>query len=173
VGKTCSPVLWRGVLDLLIRSRAIARSGTSLHLPGHRAQLAAADEAAFEKMASSFSADTLRPMALKDLAAMLDVDRDALNALLLRVSASGRLLRVAENRFYHPSALLKLALVAQALDAASDSAGFEARAFRDATEVGRNLAIDILEYFDRQGYTRRIKQTRRVIADPNLIFAQY
>lgn len=173
VALDCAPVLWRGVLDLFIRSRAVARSGSQVHLPDHRAQLAAEDEQAFEKMAPFFSADTLRPLALKDLASSLDSEREALNALLLRVSASGRLLRVAENRFYHPSALYRLAKVAHELDAASGSSGFEARAFRDATDIGRNLAIDVLEYFDRQGYTRRIKQTRRVIADPDLIFPQH
>lgn len=32
----------------------------------------------------------------------------------------------------------------------------EARAFRDAVQLGRKRAIQILEFFDRIGYTRRV-----------------
>ncbi|MOA24139.1 Selenocysteine-specific elongation factor [compost metagenome] len=42
--------------------------------------------------------------------------------------------------------------------AATDARGeVEARAFRDATGLGRKRAIQILEFFDRVGYTRRLR----------------
>ena len=36
-------------------------------------------------------------------------------------------------------------------------AGLNAAAFRDATGLGRKRAIQILEFFDRVGYTRRVR----------------
>ena len=32
---------------------------------------------------------------------------------------------------------------------------FEVKHFRDATGIGRNVAIDVLEHFDSKGFTRR------------------
>ncbi|XOT98752.1 SelB C-terminal domain-containing protein [Alcaligenes pakistanensis] len=35
--------------------------------------------------------------------------------------------------------------------------GVSAAQFRDATGLGRKRAIQILEFFDRMGYTRRVR----------------
>ncbi|MGD8809772.1 MAG: SelB C-terminal domain-containing protein, partial [Gammaproteobacteria bacterium] len=36
------------------------------------------------------------------------------------------------------------------------------RAFRDATGIGRNVAIQVLEFFDKLGLTRRDGDVRRI-----------
>ena len=38
----------------------------------------------------------------------------------------------------------------------------EARAFRDAVQLGRKRAIQILEFFDRVGFTRRVRDEHRL-----------
>jgi len=43
--------------------------------------------------------------------------------------------------------------------------GIEAGAFRDATGLGRKRSIQILEFFDRVGYTRRVRDTHIPRAD--------
>jgi selenocysteine-specific elongation factor len=40
---------------------------------------------------------------------------------------------------------------------ASEAGGVEAARFRDAIGAGRKRAIQILEFFDRLGYTRRVR----------------
>ena len=40
-------------------------------------------------------------------------------------------------------------------------APFTVRQFRDASGVGRNVVIEVLEYFDSRGFTQRIGDTRR------------
>ena len=35
--------------------------------------------------------------------------------------------------------------------------------FRDATDVGRNLAIEVLEFFDKVNFTRRVGDGHEVI----------
>ena len=39
--------------------------------------------------------------------------------------------------------------------------------FRDASGLGRKRAIQILEYFDRVGLTRRVRE-RRLVRNPSL-----
>jgi selenocysteine-specific elongation factor len=41
----------------------------------------------------------------------------------------------------------------------------EASAFRDATGLGRKRAIQILEFFDRTGYTRRVRDAHLLRPD--------
>jgi selenocysteine-specific elongation factor len=41
----------------------------------------------------------------------------------------------------------------------------EARAFRDATDLGRKRAIQILEFFVRTGYTRRVRDAHMLRPD--------
>ena len=49
----------------------------------------------------------------------------------------------------------RLAEIARACN--SSDAGLQAAAFRDATGLGRKRAIQLLEFFDRVGFTRRVK----------------
>jgi selenocysteine-specific elongation factor len=46
-----------------------------------------------------------------------------------------------------------------------------AAAFRDATQLGRKRAIQILEHFDRIGLLRRVGDAHRLRAD-SLLFAE-
>ena len=47
-----------------------------------------------------------------------------------------------------------------------------AAVFRDRTGLGRKRAIQILEFFDRIGYTRRVREAHRLRGDSLLQFAQ-
>jgi selenocysteine-specific elongation factor len=53
--------------------------------------------------------------------------------------------------------------------AASHADEVQAAAFRDATSLGRKRAIQVLEYFDRIGLTRRVGDTHRLRADSALL----
>ena len=57
---------------------------------------------------------------------------------------------------------------------AADSAGkkFTARMFRDATALGRNLTIEVLEFFDRSGFTHRIGDERAVLKSAADVFGR-
>ena len=46
-----------------------------------------------------------------------------------------------------------------------------AGAFRDATGLGRNVTIEVLEYFDLLGFTDRDGDTRIIIGDGDRFFA--
>ena len=48
--------------------------------------------------------------------------------------------------------------------------GFSASQFRDGTGMGRNLAIEILEFFDKSGLTWRDGDTRKLVKSVTEIF---
>ena len=80
--------------------------------------------------------------------------------------AFGLAIRVSETRYYLPARLLELAAQAESLAAKGP---FTVRSFRDATGVGRNVVIEVLEHFDRTGFTRRTADTRTTVGNKNAV----
>ena len=70
--------------------------------------------------------------------------------------------RISDTRYFLPDRLLELGELASKLNA---QAPFTVRQFRDASGVGRNVVIEVLEYFDGRGFTQRLGDTRRVVGD--------
>ncbi len=70
-----------------------------------------------------------------------------------RLAQQGELYQVVRDLFYHPTAIGELASIVAAI-AGTPPQPISAAAFRDATSLGRKRAIQVLEFFDRLGYTR-------------------
>jgi selenocysteine-specific elongation factor len=61
-----------------------------------------------------------------------------------------------------PATVLELIKIVEDLVAADPKGQFSVKSYRDSAGIGRNSAIEILEYFDRVGYTRRLDQVRQI-----------
>ena len=83
--------------------------------------------------------------------------------MLNRAERLGRVARVADNRFFLPQTLARLAEIAQELADGSPEGSFTAANFKDRSGVGRNLTIQILEYLDTMAVTRRAGDARIVL----------
>lgn len=67
-----------------------------------------------------------------------------------------QLIQVADNRYYLPETLDALAnFIVVLANKLPPGSGFTVQQFRDASGIGRNLCIELLEYFDTVGLTRR------------------
>jgi selenocysteine-specific elongation factor len=60
--------------------------------------------------------------------------------------------------------------VARELAEESAEGGFNAAAFRDRSGIGRNLTIEVLEYLDAIGVTRRVGEARIVVRSSAEVF---
>ena len=152
------------VVEYLTGAGRLARYGPQLRLPGHRALLSAQDEALWEKCAPLIAGAEGRPPRVLELAAQLSMTPKTLTDFLQRVARVGRVQRVAQNRWFLADAVERLVALAATLDAESGSAGFSAAAYRDRSGLGRNLTIEVLEFLDKSGHTRRAGDLRRIIA---------
>jgi selenocysteine-specific elongation factor len=106
----------------------------------------------------------LRPPRLRELASDLALEPEAVERLLRRAERLGRVARVADNRYFLPESLVRLAAIARDLADEAPEGRFTAAVFKDRSGVGRNLTIQILEHLDRIGITRRTGDTRVVSA---------
>jgi len=154
---------WQAVVDELISSGDVQHSGPWLHLPGHVVRMSEREAALAEKLAPSIAEGRFDPPWVRDLASSLRVPEDEVRTTLRKLAALGRVHQVVRDLFYDDACLHELARVVREL--AQRDGKIEAAAFRDAIDIGRKRAIQILEFFDRAGHTRRVRDARIVRAD--------
>ena len=141
------------LVEELIRERLVVREAAGLRLAGHRVELSVADARLWEKTRPRLEQGALRPPSLAELATALGEEPRKLEAVLGRLASQGLVVRVSKTRFFLPAAVRQLEDMAAA--EASARGKITAAAFRDRSQIGRNLAIEVLEYFDRIKFTRR------------------
>jgi selenocysteine-specific elongation factor len=129
-----------------------------LHLPAHQALPTRGEANLWKRIQPLIEAGGLRPPRVREIAHELDLELKPLEAFLARAVELGWLFRVAENRYFPPMALAELAAMAEELAGAE---GFNAAQYRDRSGIGRNVTIELLEFFDRIGFTRRTGELRR------------
>jgi selenocysteine-specific elongation factor len=167
-GTAPEPVL-DAALAAAVDAGRILRDGAVLRLPTHQPRLNRDDERLWQRIEPLLAAPDLRPPRVRELAEALSLDPDAVARLMKRFERFGRVAPVAANRYFLPETIARLADIANEL-AEADAAGFTAGAFNERAKVGRNLTIEILEYLDRSGVTRRVGDTRMVVRGAETVF---
>lgn len=152
--------LFSALVAHLIATGRMRRHGPWLHLPSHRITLAPAEERRWHDIAPLLRATPFQPPWVRDVAHALDLPEAQVRALLRRTALIGDTYEVLRDRFFLAEAVTQLArIVAELADANGEVRAAE---FRDRVGCGRKLAIQILEYFDRTGFLRRIGDAHRV-----------
>jgi selenocysteine-specific elongation factor len=107
---------------------------------------------------------------VRELAEALGLQPEPITRFLKRMERFGRVAAVAPNRFFLPATVTRLSEVARELAEESAEGGFNAAAFRDRSGIGRNLTIEVLEYLDAIGVTRRVGEARIVVRSSAEVF---
>ena len=155
------------------------QQGPWLHLPEHTVELRADEQALAIQLLASLEAAGFSPPWVRDLAREHSVGETEVRDLLCKLAKRAQVSQIVKDLFYHPSKIDDLARIVAVLAAHIDEAGsgastdakvrpVSAAAFRDATGLGRKRSIQLLEFFDRVGYTRRLKDTH--IVRPNALW---
>ena len=134
----------------------------------HRAAVPADVTRLFEDVRTLL--DSVQPPSLGDLAKRLRRPFPEFEREMRALTAFNLAVRISDTRYFLPDRLLELAELANELNS---QAPFTVRQFRDASGVGRNVVIEVLEYFDGKGFTQRIGDTRRVVGDAQIIHRHF
>ncbi|HET7833064.1 MAG TPA: selenocysteine-specific translation elongation factor [Gallionella sp.] len=155
------------LLDELLADGKIARSGPWLHLPEHRITLGAAEEKLWQCIQPLLQEEPFQPPRVRDIAHELGIDEADIRQLLRRVTRIGDVYLVAHDHYFTKEAVAQLSGIIRKQAEAQECV--RAAEFRDEIGTGRKLAIQILEFFDRIGYTRRTGDEHR-LRQETLIF---
>ncbi|MFO1204946.1 MAG: selenocysteine-specific translation elongation factor [Burkholderiales bacterium] len=155
--------LYRALIADLLAEGRIRRSGPWLHLPGHDDAPSAAESALLEALLPHLLEAPFDPPWVRDLAKSCGQPEASVRSALIRASRRGQTYQVVRDLFYHPLAIRGLAALANSLQESEGEV--RAAAFRDRTALGRKRAIQVLEFFDRVGFTRRVRDRHLVRTD--------
>ncbi|WP_285435037.1 selenocysteine-specific translation elongation factor [Pseudomonas sp. fls2-241-R2A-110] len=147
------------LVDELLASGVIQASGPWLHLPQHQVRLSEADQALWQRLQPRFEQAGFDAPWVRDLGH----DEAAVRLLLRKMARLGLVHQVVRDLFYTDAVLRRLA--AMLVQLAAQNPVIQVTAFRDAVGLGRKRSIQILEYFDRLGLTRRMGDQRHIRLD--------
>lgn len=148
-------VFFRPVLSTLIAAGRVAQHGPFVSLPGHQVTLVEADEALWQQLQPLLAVHPFEPPRVRDMAASKGLDEQRIRDALVACCRLGRLYQVRKDHFYLACAVRDMAGIV--LDLAEQHGAARAADFRDRIGIGRKLAIQLLEFFDRLGFTRRVR----------------
>ncbi len=155
--------LFDAVVERMAASKRLTRAGGRLALPGHIVRFSDFEERLWRRIEPLLIDGGIRPPRVREIAEELGVDHVPVLALLKRAARMGLLAPVAGNRFFPPEAIEQLLEIARAVAAESADGAFTAQAFKDSAGIGRNVAIEVLEYMDKSGLTQRQGEARRLL----------
>jgi len=152
-----------------VAAGAAATEGHLLRAPSHRGGLGGQDAKLWDALRPLLEAAPFRPPLLREAAAALRVNEVALRRACKGFARIGLVVEMAPDRFFVRGATIAMAEAAHALSSENGGVGFTAAQFRDRLGNGRQLAIQVLDYFDRRGITVRRGDLRRAGKSPELV----
>jgi selenocysteine-specific elongation factor len=143
------------LIDDLLADGTLVRRGAFLALPSHKAELGKDERVRWEKIKPLLMDSRFDPPRVRDIAKATGLSEGEVRTLLKRVARVGEVTLVALDHFFLTDAVAQMADYAAELIAQHGAA--RAAEFRDRIGTGRKIAIQILEFFDRVGFTRRVR----------------
>jgi selenocysteine-specific elongation factor len=143
------------VVDELLQEALLVRRGAFLALPAHKAELARDERVRWEGIKPLLMERPFEPPRVRDIARAAGIPEAEVRGVLKKVARIGEVTLVAHDHFFLTDAVRRLADIAGELARGHGAA--RAAPFRDRIGGGRKVAIQILEFFDRVGYTRRVR----------------
>ncbi len=148
--------------------RAMAEAGelildrTWVRRPGHEVRFSDEEERIWALIKPRLASEPYRPPRVRDIANDMAIDEDFVRRLMRMAGKRGDIEEIAHDHFFLRSVVQTMAEIA--IDVGSNAADgkFTAAQFRDRLDNGRKVAIQILEFFDRHGFTIRRQDLRRI-----------
>jgi selenocysteine-specific elongation factor len=160
--------LWRALLADLQARGVVALRGAFVHLPAHGVRLSATEERLAQKVGPRLVAVGYEGAWVRDLAKEIKEPEPLLRVTLARLAQRAELHQIVRDLYLTPETLARAVALVQAI-AQAHGGEVTAALFRDATQLGRKRAIQILEYLDRIGLLRRVGDVHRLRSDSALL----
>jgi selenocysteine-specific elongation factor len=138
------------LIETLIARGALVNHQGWLHLPAFKPTFNAEEAELWQRVAPLFADD---PLWVRDIAQQLGEEEETIRRLLLTAAQLGHVTAIVRDRYYRSDRMRIFADLVRQQAAANGAAS--AADFRNQLGTGRKIAIQLLEFFDRSGFTRR------------------
>ena len=137
--------------------------GAFVRLATHEVRLEPMTKTAWASIAPLLSGpERFRPPRVRDIAAATARAERDVRRLLKLTGRMGLVDEITHDHFFLRETVDEMTAIAAEVAAATEKGEFTAAQFRDRLANGRKVAIQILEFFDRQGVTLHRADVRRI-----------
>ena len=140
------------LLNQLLQQGRLCQTRGWLHLPEHVLSFTAQEQEQWQRLAPCFAGSEAQ--WVRDLACQHAMEEADMRRLLHKAARLGHVVAVVQDRYFSTRHVHHMADIIRTLCEQHGHA--DAASFRDQLGYGRKLAIQILEFYDRSGFTRRL-----------------
>ena len=154
------------LIDDLVNERYIERSAGGIQLPGTILEMSTADKKLWDQVKPLLDRADFKIPVVRDMADTLRMNVKLLEGFLKRAIQYELVIKVSDKRYYLTETIDVLKKLVRKTSENSGNVGFSVAEFRNDSGIGRNAVVEILEYFDRVGFTKRLGQVRKLLDLP-------
>ncbi len=141
----------------------IVLEGAFVRLPGHEVRLNDKEEALYNDLLPYLQGEErFRPPRVRDFVEKTGVEEREIRRVLKLCARLGRVDQIRHDHFFTRATTAEMVDILKDVASSTETGEFAAGLFRDRVNNGRKVAIEILEFFDRQGVTIRRGDIRRI-----------
>jgi selenocysteine-specific elongation factor len=156
------PPLFLAAIKRLVEAGQVVLDRMWVRRPYHQVRFSEEEEKIWALARSRLAVEPFRPPRVRDLATAMHIDETFVRRLLRMAARRGDTDEIAHDHFFLRSVVQTMAEIAIDVAAHAPNGRFTAAQFRDRLDNGRKVAIQILEFFDRHGFTIRRGDLRRI-----------
>jgi selenocysteine-specific elongation factor len=157
-----SAAVFMASIKKLAEAGEVAIDRTWVRRPTHQVKFSNEEERTWRTIRPLLAGEPYRPPRVRDVARALAIDEASVRRLLRMAARRGDVEEIAHDHFFLRSVVQDMARIAIDVAAGAPAGSFSAANFRDRLDNGRKVAIQILEFFDRHGFTIRRQDLRRI-----------
>jgi len=166
-----SPPVFLAAIKRLAEAGQVVLDRTWVRRPFHQVRFSAEEEKIWSLITPSLARAQFRPPRVRDIATAMRLDENYVRRLLRMAARRGDVDEIAHDHFFLRSVVQQMAEIAIDVARQAPEGRFTAAQFRDRLDNGRKVAIQILEFFDRHGFTIRRQDMRRINPARAALFA--
>jgi selenocysteine-specific elongation factor len=161
-----------GFINRLQRQGQVKIDSAGIALCSRQQSLNPVDSTHWKLVEAALTENGLRPITPGELAQATQLSSSQLKPLIERLGRAGWIVRLSPDLLVLPAVLGELQKLVGDLERNASDGVFSVAEFRDASGIGRNRSIDILECFDARGITLRSGSGRRLLPASGGVFAR-
>ena len=160
----------RHILNELISSKKLLRNGKELFLTEHKIIFSSEELNMWKKIKHALDKNKYHPPTINEVAKELNFETKDTEQIFKKALKLNYLVQVSLNRYFYRDIILYYANIVEKISAANTNHKLELSIFRNEVRISRNLTIELLEFFDRKGFTIRLKNERYLQKKANQVF---
>ncbi len=159
-GKRLPQKLFHALVERLIKKNEIVVVQEILHLPGHKVSLASDQQKLHDTLLDEYERGGLTPPNLKDILEPLELVFKEAAPVYKLLQDEGLIVKIKEDMYFAKSAVNGLRQTLEGYFAENEELG--PQDFKELVGLSRKFSIPLLEYMDKEKFTMRVGDKRRL-----------